>query len=217
MSYSVKLIKKEDYIPTFWSGGMATEVITYPLGSTYAEKNFLWRLGFARIDIPESTFTNLPNVSRHLMVTEGKVILTHENKYSKTLVPFEQDSFLGDWNTATKGNCSVFNLMTKRNYNGELTHISIQPENDFNFKYNLSNDKNLVAICFYPLNGIFETNINNENFKICTGDLLCINYDNPINTNAINTYTASDFEHEFNLFNSYKETVKVIVSVIYKF
>jgi len=45
MNYNVELIKQENYKPTFWSGGTATELITYPLNSDYASRNFLWRLG----------------------------------------------------------------------------------------------------------------------------------------------------------------------------
>lgn len=56
MNYDVELIREKSYKPTFWSGGMATELITYPVDSDYASRNFLWRLGIAKIDIPESTF-----------------------------------------------------------------------------------------------------------------------------------------------------------------
>jgi len=70
MKYIIELLKQENYKPTFWSGGMATELTTYPLNSDYASKNFLWRLGIAKIDIPESTFSSLPKVSRKFMVIE---------------------------------------------------------------------------------------------------------------------------------------------------
>ena len=83
MNYNVELIRQENYKPTFWSGGMATELITYPLDSDYTSRNFLWRLGVAKIDILESTFSTLPNVSRKFMVTEGQITLDHENKYIK--------------------------------------------------------------------------------------------------------------------------------------
>jgi len=70
MKYIIELLKQENYKPTFWSGGMATELTTYSLNSDYASKNFLWRLGIAKIDIPESTFSSLPKVSRKFMVIE---------------------------------------------------------------------------------------------------------------------------------------------------
>lgn len=49
MNYDVELIREKSYKPTFWSGGMATELITYPVDSDYASRNFLWRLGIAKL------------------------------------------------------------------------------------------------------------------------------------------------------------------------
>ncbi|MGN0145317.1 MAG: HutD-family protein, partial [Clostridium sp.] len=43
MNYNIKITKNTDYSPTYWSGGMASELITYPEGSSFAERNFLWR------------------------------------------------------------------------------------------------------------------------------------------------------------------------------
>ena len=175
MSYNVELIRQENYRPTFWSGGMATELTTYPLNSDYASRNFLWRLGVAKIDISESTFSNLPNVFRKFMVTEGEITLDHKNKYTKLLKPFDQDSFMGDWNTKTYGKASVFNLMTRENYRGELIHLSILPKKQIKFKYNAPLNKDLIAICFYTISGSFKSNINNKLYKINNHDLLLIN------------------------------------------
>ena len=204
MNYNVELIKQENYKPTFWSGGMATELITYPLNSDYASRNFLWRLGVAKIDILESTFSTLPNVSRKFMVIEGQITLDHENKYTKLLNSFDQDSFMGDWKTKTYGKASVFNLMTKENYHGELIHLNITPKKQFNFKYETSLNKDLVAICFYVVNGSFKSTINNKVFKVNPNDLLLIN--------CIN----SSFTHEFIFSSNSLEITNIIVSIIYR-
>lgn len=204
MNYNLQLIKKENYTPTYWSGGMATELITYPVDSNYANRNFLWRLGVAKIDISESTFSNLPNVSRHLMVTQGKMNLEHENRYIKTLSPFEQDTFMGDWSTKTYGKASVFNLMTRENYDGELMCLSIRPKDKTTFIYNLSYNKEIIAVCFYPVYGGFKSYINNKIFEVQNGDLLYINY-----------FSSSIFPN-FILYNTSREFVKIIVSIIYR-
>jgi environmental stress-induced protein Ves len=203
MKYNVTLLKQKNYKPTFWSGGMATELTTYPLNSDYASKNFLWRLGVAKIDIDESTFTNLPNISRKLMVIDGKITLDHENKYKKTLTSFEQDAFMGDWKTKTYGRSTVFNLMTRENYTGELLHINITPNNHFKFEHKTPLDKDLVAICFYTVNNGFKCAINDKVLTTASQDLILIND------------IGSSHNHEFMLSNDTLETTNIIVSVIY--
>lgn len=204
MNYNVELIRRESYKPTFWSGGMATELITYPLNSNYANRNFLWRLGVAKIDIPESTFSNLPNISRKFMVTEGQITLNHENKYVKLLNPFDQDNFMGDWNTTTLGKASVFNLMTQKNYDGELIHLDILPKKHYKFNYKASINKDLVAICLYAVNGSFKVDINNKLYKVNNNDLLLINS------------TAPNSTHEFIFSSNCLDNTNIIASIIYR-
>lgn len=175
MTYNIKLIKNTDYTPTYWSGGMASELITYPLGSSFANRDFLWRIGCAKIDIDTSIFSNLPSIKRHLMVTNGEMILTHKEKYSKLLKTFDQDFFMGDWNTSTEGRCSVFNLMTQKNYDGILTHLNIPKNNFTNLNYNYPKDSTLIAVCIHSLNKNIISEVNSDDFKIEQGDLLCIN------------------------------------------
>lgn len=204
MKYNVELLRQENYKPTFWSGGMATELTTYPLNSDYASKNFLWRLGVAKIDIPESTFSSLPKVSRKFMVIEGQITLDHENKYKKLLNSFEQDDFMGDWKTKTYGKASVFNLMTRENYNGELIHLNISPNKQLKFEYKTLLNKDLAAICFYTVNGGFNSTINDKVFETVKNDLILINCVN------------SSYTHEFMLSNNTSEITDIIVSIIYR-
>ncbi|MDD7795402.1 HutD family protein [Clostridium sp. 'White wine YQ'] len=202
MKYKVELLKEENYKPTFWSGGMATELTTYPLNSDYASKNFLWRLGVAKIDIPESTFSSLPKVSRKFMVIEGRITLDHENRYKKLLKPFDQDDFMGDWVTKTYGKASVFNLMTRENYSGELLHLNINPSKQLKFDYKPLLNKDLVSICFYTVRGGFNTTINDKGFETSKNDLIIINC------------VHSDSAHEFMLYNNTSEITDIIVSII---
>lgn len=204
MKYNVELLRQENYKPTFWSGGMATELTTYPLNSDYASKNFLWRLGVAKIDIPESTFSSLTKVSRKFMVIEGKITLDHENKYKKLLNSFEQDDFMGDWKTKTYGKATVFNLMTRENYNGELLHLNISPSKQLKFEYKTPLNKDLAAICFYTVNGGFNSTINDKVFETVKNDLILINC------------VTSSYTHEFMLSNNTSEITNIIVSLIYR-
>lgn len=203
MKYNAELLRQENFKPTFWSGGMATELTTYPPGSDYGSQNFLWRLGVAKIDIPESTFSSLPKVSRKFMVIEGELTLDHENKYKKLLTPFDQDDFMGDWKTKTYGKATVFNLMTRKNYDGELLHLSISPGKQLKFEHKTLLNKALEAICFYTAKGGFNTTFNDTVFETVKNDLVLIN--------CIN----SSYVHEFILSNNTSEITDVIVSIIY--
>lgn len=204
MNYNIKLIKSENYTQTYWSGGMGTELATYPENSSYSNRDFLWRLGIAKIDILESTFSTLPNVFRYLMVTDGTITLNHENKYTITLTPFEQDSFMGDWTTKTYGRASVFNLMTKEEYRGELLYLDIPKNKQKIFSYNSSYNKEIIAMCFYAANGSFKTILNNKTFEVKTNDLLTIDY---FSQSVLSKLV-------FN--NTSNENSKIVISIIYR-
>lgn len=197
LTYNINLIKNIDYTPTYWSGGMASELITYPIGSSFSNRDFLWRIGCAKIDIDTSIFSNLPSIKRHLMVTDGEMILTHKEKYSKLLKTFDQDFFMGDWDTSTEGRCSVLNLMTQKNYDGTLTHINLIKNNIINFNYNHPKNSTIISICIHSLKEDILCEIDSQKFPIEQGDLLCINISNQdilpqITLRSDNTYDGSD-------------------------
>lgn len=204
MKCNIELLKQEDYKPTFWSGGMATELTTYPLNSNYASKNFLWRLGFAKIDIDESTFTSLPKISRKLMVIEGNLTLDHKDNYKKLLTSFDQDHFMGDWKTKTYGRATVFNLMTQENYDGELLHLNLKPSSQLNFEHKAPANKNLEAICFYTVSGSFKCTIDDKVLEAASKDLILIKD------------IVSSYNPQIMLSNTALVAADIIVSIIYK-
>lgn len=203
MNFKITLLKKENYRPTFWSGGMAKELTTYPINSDYASRNFLWRLGVAKIDIDKSEFSSLPGVSRNLMVTEGSITLMHKDKYTKELTEFNQDNFIGDWHTTTNGKASVFNLMTRENYSGTLKVLDVLSMNNIEFVPLDIRDKKLTTICLYPIFGSFKVNLNGDYYNIEENDLLVVNC--TLNTSITN----------LTLENTTNKNTKVIVSSIY--
>lgn len=204
MNYRIRLINNTCYTPTYWSGGMATELITYPESSSFAERNFLWRMGFAKIDIDTSSFSSLPGVKRHLMVTDGEMTLFHQDRYSKLLKPFDEDFFMGDWVTTTKGRCSVLNLMTREDYDGTLTHISVKNKETkyLDFTYNINNTP--ISACIYSLNGDIVLNIEDCTYDIKKGDLLCID--------IMDSAQLPDVK----LINSQTDSIDLVLSMIFK-
>lgn len=54
--YHVELLHKKDYKTTEWSGGLTTELSIAPEGSVYADRDFMWRLSSATVELEEERF-----------------------------------------------------------------------------------------------------------------------------------------------------------------
>ncbi len=109
-----------------WSGGTSTELFLHPQGGSFAERRFQFRISTATVVADTATFTRLEGVTRHLMIINGNLELTHEGHYSKYLQPYEQDTFPGEWTTHSKGAVTDFNLMLKDGLSGSLQHIRLE-------------------------------------------------------------------------------------------
>ena len=53
-----------------WSGGTTTQLAISPANALYADREFLWRVSSAVVELPESDFTPLPDYDRILMILE---------------------------------------------------------------------------------------------------------------------------------------------------
>lgn len=108
------MITEEDYRSSTWSGGKTIELAISPEDSNYAERDFLWRLSSATVDLPESDFTMLPDYMRLITPITGEMILSHDGG-AKTAVPVGATyRFDGAWATHSWGCCTDFNLMLRK-------------------------------------------------------------------------------------------------------
>ncbi len=121
----VKLYTSIDFKTSNWSGGTTTQLYISPDTAKYADLNFDIRISSAKVEVAESTFTNLPKVNRQLMILEGEITIAHKDKYTKRLKPLDVDTFQGDWNTTSKGVCTDFNVMTTGNAASELSGLAL--------------------------------------------------------------------------------------------
>ena len=46
-----KLLTREDYATTNWSGGTTTQLSIAPEGAVYADRDFLWRRSSATVEL----------------------------------------------------------------------------------------------------------------------------------------------------------------------
>ena len=113
MSKLTKLTAEQMQTST-WSGGTTTQICIYPREAKYADRQFLWRISSATVDLAESDFTPLPDYDRYISTLQGEIELTHGQKPSIRLKPFEIHGFSGAEDTHCVGICRDFNLMLRR-------------------------------------------------------------------------------------------------------
>ena len=91
--YSIRHKLSSEYSTSNWSGGTTTELGIGPEESRYADRNFLWRISSATVDLEESTFTALPDYDRIIMTLAGDIDLCHNGGDWLHLKTFETHSF----------------------------------------------------------------------------------------------------------------------------
>jgi environmental stress-induced protein Ves len=177
ISYSVEIIRKNEFKVSTWSGGSTTQLYIFPRDAVYSERKFKWRLSSAKVEVEESVFTPLPGFSRIIMVIEGKLHLEHKGHHSATLKAYEKDSFSGDWVTRCIGKATDFNLMTDKDCSGDLDSFSIDKgeKTKVVLEHESSKQFSLVTDAFYFVGGdtvaLFD---GTERQEVHDGDLLMI-------------------------------------------
>ena len=104
----------DNYIVSQWSGGTTTQVAIAPAGAVYADRDFLWRISSASVDLDESDFTALPDYHRWISTLQGGMTLSHEGGEKIVLAPYECHQFDGGVDTHSWGRCTDFNLMLRK-------------------------------------------------------------------------------------------------------
>ena len=104
----------DNYIVSKWSGGTTTQVAIAPEGAVYADRDFLWRISSASVDLDESDFTALPDYHRWISTLKGGMTLSHEGGEKIVLAPYQVHQFDGGVDTHSWGRCTDFNLMLRK-------------------------------------------------------------------------------------------------------
>jgi environmental stress-induced protein Ves len=179
MTYKLEYIPREKQNTSTWSGGTTTELAIYPPDSAYKERNFLWRLSSAVVDIEESTFTSLPGIWRHIMILEGELELRHEGRYNILLKPYDKDSFSGGWTTRSIGKARDFNLMLAEGCEGSINAVMVGKSNIVDVEAGQKNPLTAkhTAAYYCSAGEVAISTMQGEAFVLHTGDLLLVNGD----------------------------------------
>lgn len=109
-----KLLDKAGYVTTSWSGGTTTQLAISPEGAVYADRDFLWRLSSATVELDHSDFTPLPDYNRFLSVLEGEIQLKIDADAPVPVAPGRIVAFDGGVPVESWGKCVDFNLMVRK-------------------------------------------------------------------------------------------------------
>lgn len=161
-----KIIEPNNFKISKWSGGTTTELFIYPLTENFQDRNFDFRLSTATVDVETSLFTPLNGYNRVLMVLKGEMELIHKNHHNKRLKKFETDSFKGEWETESKGQCSDFNLIYRGDLDPELWGQSLVGNEEYSSEIH---SKELVFI--YCLSGVLSVSFEENVHKLEYGSL----------------------------------------------
>lgn len=103
-----------DYPTSRWSGGSTTQIAIAPAGADYADRDFLWRVSSAVVELEQSDFTPLPDYWRLIATLEGEIRLRHGDGEPLLLRPLHVHAFDGAVSTVSRGRCRDFNLMLRK-------------------------------------------------------------------------------------------------------
>jgi environmental stress-induced protein Ves len=121
-------LKPSDYLTSTWSGGTTTQVGIAPAGAVYADRDFMWRVSSATVDLDVSDFSALPDYNRLIATLEGSIDVTHNGGEVIHLPEFKVHAFDGGWETRSVGRCRDFNLMTRKGAcTGRMEAVKVGP------------------------------------------------------------------------------------------
>jgi uncharacterized protein len=167
------LTKKEQLSTSTWAGGTTTQLAIYPKDAIYKNLDFTFRISTATIDVEQSTFTSLPNVSRVIMVLNGELTIQHKNQYTKRLKKFDTDNFSGNWETTSVGKVTDFNVMTREGAKATASGLSLAEKTKKEFL--ITSD--IIAV--YVSSGEIELNQPSpQKTTLTQGDIILISKEN---------------------------------------
>jgi len=159
-----KIIKKDYYKTSLWSGGKTTELYIYPEKATYENRNFLFRLSSATVELEKSNFTPLEGIKRFIAPIDASLKLFHQDQ-EVYLKPYDCYAFDGGIKTRSEGKVTDFNLMLSKETSGSLESFFLQKSTEMT----LSNPSNHLCFIYAPALSLSISG--KETFELSAGDL----------------------------------------------
>ena len=124
----ITVISEEMVSTSSWSGGISKQYYIYPPESSYAARDFKFRLSMATSSAEEeAAYSHLENITRHLVMLEGTAHVFHKGHYDLVMQPYKEiDIFDSGWESSGSGKVTDFNLMLGKGASGKMSVV----END---------------------------------------------------------------------------------------
>lgn len=160
------LIKNNQGNISKWGGGTTREMFIYPQNSTLENRDFIFRISSATININHSVFTDFNGFKRYIIPLNGELQIKHENSTNILLKTNTLYIFDGGRETEsmhTNEQLQDFNIIVNKNYESDIKIIQdIDTQSILYSKYDI--------FIIYMLNATAIFN----NIELIKGDLLII-------------------------------------------
>lgn len=122
---NITVIKGDTVTTSLWSGGISKQYYIFPSTSSYAARDFFFRLSMAVASSDaEANYSNLLNITRHLIMIEGTSHVFHKGHYDIVMNPYtEIDVFDGGWESSGSGKVTDFNMMLAKGTHGKMSVV----------------------------------------------------------------------------------------------
>ena len=110
-----RLIKRDDFLRSKWTGGETNQLAIYPEDAIFANKDFLWRISSASFTSTGSKFSDFTGYQRYILPLEGNIKLLHQGLYRRDLDVYDVEYFDGSWTTFSENSldCIDYNFIVK--------------------------------------------------------------------------------------------------------
>lgn len=165
--------KENDYANGLWAGGKTRELAIFPQGSSYMDRNFIWRLSAVDSDKEEAAMVRLADYDRVIMVTGGEAVISYEDQRVARLACLEQDRSDGEWKTRIYGRMTALDLTVRKGCEGYMDVIFPQKTSQ---SYATSEESSLsmTSHILFCHRGYFVASFGKESIMVKEGELLIL-------------------------------------------
>ena len=123
---NITVIKEKEALTSVWSGGVSKQYYIFPAAASYSNRDFYFRISVAVAATgDEAPYTNLPGITRHLIMLAGVAHVIHQDRYELVMHPYREiDVFDGGWVTSGQGKVTDLNLMVAGGSHGKMTIVN---------------------------------------------------------------------------------------------
>ena len=172
MGKAVEEIRSENITRGTWSGGTTAEYLSYPEGSAFEKRDFLFSICSATVDLETSTFTDYTGYDRVILSLAGSYRLVHEDSEEYCLRPYQPHAFTGEAKTVSYGRYTDLNLiMDREKCMGEMSTIQLMPQGEFYGSAGSGND-NLIMTAILCAEGGCTVVFGETEYVVNNGDML---------------------------------------------